>query len=253
MIMVKSRRAVPGILLSLFLPVASCGVKEDRSACPADLTITVKDLPSAPADILIIGQEFDFRKTVLCDTTFEVRVPNSGVEIRAVSGASARPDGSVLIPQGFDSPPVYLFRTFTGALKDTASVRIVLRKHFCTMTLRVDGPAGLGEPYWAQVHGSVSGLSAWGEPIPGEYSYRLDAGLSCRLPRQRREDRLWLDIVMPDRVVRSFALDNYLLKAGYDWTAWDLSDIPLTISLSVTALVLQIGSLQEVIPIDIVI
>ena len=56
----------------------------------------------------------------------------------------------------------------------------------------------------------------------------------CRLPRQRAGDPLWLDIVLEDRVVRSFPLGTYLEAAGYDWHASDLEDRALEVDVSVT-------------------
>jgi hypothetical protein len=56
---------------------------------------------------------------------------------------------------------------------------------------------------------------------------------------------------MPDRVVRSFALGNYLLQAGYDWTAPDLEDQPLQIDLSVTNISFRTGRWSTVIPLEV--
>ena len=43
-----------------------------------------------------------------------------------------------------------------------------------------------------------------------------------------------LDILMPDRVLRTFSLGAYMEKAGYDWLSPDLEDLDLRLSLSVT-------------------
>ena len=74
----------------------------------------------------------------------------------------------------------------------------------------------------------------------GDFSCNVISG-DCRLPRQAPADRLLLDIVMEDRVVRTFALGTYIREAGYDWADIDLEDITLHISLSVTHIRFRIG------------
>ena len=74
----------------------------------------------------------------------------------------------------------------------------------------------------------------------------------CRpLPRQLPESELWLDLTTPEGTVRSFALGNYMLDAGYDWTAPDLADLPLQLNLSLTAITLRMGMWETVIPLEI--
>ena len=237
--------------LFLLLSGASCSVKEDRSACPAALFVVMEGLPAAPVALSILGEDYDFRLAVPRDTTLLLRVPTSGVRVQAVAGAVAEEDGSVFIPPGFDCPPLYLFDATVDTSHETARVNVQLHKHFCALTLRFEGPPGWGEPYWAEVRGGVEGLTAWGSPIPGSFRYRLDGGYTCRLPRQDPDAQLWLDVVMPDHVVRSFALDRYLEQAAFDWTVPDLEDLELTLSLSVTEVVLHIGLWETVIPLNV--
>lgn len=243
------RLALGSLFLLLF--GASCSVKEDRSACPAALFVVMEGLPAEPVALSIQGEDYDFRLTVPRDTAFMLRVPTSGVRVQAVAGAMAEEDGTVPIPLGFDCPPLYLFAATVDTSHETANVNVQLHKHFCALTLRFEGPPGWGEPYWADVRGGVAGLTAWGGPVSGSFRYRLDGGYTCRLPRQDPSAQLWLDVVMPDQVVRSFALDHYLEQASFDWTALDLEDLELTLSLSVTELVLHNGLWETVIPLTV--
>ena len=114
--------------------------------------------------------------------------------------------------------------------------------------MHFDGPPGWGEPYWAEVRGRVDGIDLDGAPSSGDFACRLDAGGTVRLPRQAPEEELWLDVAMPDRVVRSFTLGSQMLRAGYDWTAEDLADLDLGLDFSVTALTLHWGDFSSVIP-----
>ena len=241
-----SRQAV---FLLLLLSLTSCAlVKEDRTRCPCRLRVLLEGLPAHPVDLALEGESFRESFRVGRDTCLLLWVPKSGVQWQAVAGASIGEDGAFRIPYGFDCPPVYLGGGTVDTARDTASVAISLHKHFCTLQLEVESPPGWGEPYWAEIRGSVEGLQADGTPLDGRFSCRLEAGIPARLPRQDPSAPLWLDITLPDRVVRSFSLDNYLLQAGYDWTAPDLEDCPLTLRLSVTRLFFQVDAFRVEIP-----
>lgn len=228
---------VPVLFGVFFLLAASCTViKEDRTACPCALTIDLRGLPAYPVTVLLSGKDFVTRREVAADTLLTVPVPKSGVWLVAGAGAALWEDGRMSIPAGYDCPPVYLFSQKLETAAETATTRVELHKHFCTLSLSFEGPEGWGEPFWASLRGRVGGLSPDGTPLEGDFSCRLDPGGSVRLPRQAPEQELWLDITMPGQVVQSFALGNYMLDAGYDWTTPDLEDLPLHVNLSVTAI-----------------
>lgn len=244
------RSALPVLLLCGW---ASCGVKEDRSACPCFLTVAVKNpVPGHPVGLSFRCDGFEAMREVTADTLLVVPVPKKEVEVLALSGAALPSrEGKLQIPLGFDSPPLYLFRGRVDARADTASVNVLLHKHFCRLSMHFDGPPGWGEPYWAEVRGKVDGIDLDGEPSGGAFSCRLDNGGAVRLPRQGPEEELWLDVAMPDRVVRSFTLGTQMLNAGYDWTAADLADLDLCLDFSVTTLTLRSEHFTTVIPVQV--
>lgn len=229
--------------------MASCfTVKEDRSDCPCWLAVEMRNLPAYPATLSIAGTgTFQVQR----DTVLTVAVPRNGVDLLAVTGTRLEEDGTVHIPYGFECPSLYLFSQRVETACDTARVQVSLHKHFCTLNLTFSGPAGWGEPYWAEVRGRVDGVDTDGTPLSGDFDCRLDTGNSVRLPRQEPEGELWLDVTMPDRVVRSFALGSYMLKAGYDWDAPDLEDLTLEMNLSVSELRFITGSWTSVISLPI--
>lgn len=230
------------------LCLLSCSVKEQREACPCALSIVLENLPG-PVSVQVIGGSHQATYHSGGDTVMRVQAPKGKIRLSALCGARLQPNEDLEIPLGYECPPVYLYSELVNTLRDSASVKPQLHKHFCTLSLTFDGPRGWGEPYWAQVRGQVGGMDREGHPAPGDFSCRLDTGFSIRLPRQSPNQELWLDITMPDRVVRSFPLDRYMLEAGFDWTAPDLEDLPLQISLSVTELLLSSGNWKKVIPI----
>ena len=236
---------VPVVAGLVFL--GSCSVKESRTDCPCTLRIELRGLPG-PADVQLVAGDYQASYHAGGDTVMVVQAPKGDIHLMAVSGAALEPDQPLRIPLGFECPPVYLYAAPVNTRCDSTRVSVELNKHFCTLSLTLEGPAGWGEPYWAEVRGSVEGLDREGNPSGGAFNCRLDTGLSVRLPRQNPDDALWLDITMPDRVVRTFPLGSYMLDAGYDWTAPSLADLPLQINLSVTEIIVRMGLWTQVIP-----
>ena len=240
-----------GLFLIMTIEASCTVVKEDRTDCPCALHIELSGLPSYPVNLSLSGKGYQQEWEIGRDTSLLAMVPKSGVQLLAIAGTSLPRENAVRIPLGFDCPPLYLHTEWLETPEDSSRVKVQLQKHFCTLSLSFDGPAGWGEPYWAEVRGPVEGLSLEGEPLEGDFSCRLDVGNRIRLPRQNAEDALWLDIAMPDRVIRSFALSHYMQDAGYDWSADNLDDLPLQINLSVTALTFRTGRWEQVVPLDV--
>lgn len=240
-------KGLGGLIGLVFL--LSCSVKENRTLCPCTLSVELRDIPGTVSVQVVAG---DHRATYTArqDTVMVIQAPKGKIRLMAVCGARLEPEENLEIPYGYECPPVYLYSDLVNTLCDSTRVSVQLNKHFCTLSLKFDSPKGWGEPFWAQIRGNVSGLDREGQPTEGEFSCRLDAGYTARLPRQAPDEELWLDISMPDQVVRTFALGTYMLQAGYDWTAPDLDDLPLQIQLSITELLLHTGLWKTVIPLE---
>ena len=241
-------RPVWGLILAL--EVASCSlVREDRTDCPCELTVEILGQPAYPVSLSLTGEGFREEWEIPRDTVLRLSVPSPGVQLLALAGTSPPQGHTIHIPEGCDCPPLYLHTEWVETVKDSARVAVHLEKHFCTLSLLVEGSSGNGNPLQAGVRGCVEGLTLEGEPLKGSFTCRLDPGDSIRLPRQDPEEELWLDICMPEGVVRSFALGNYMLEAGYDWTAPSLRDLSLEVKLSVTHLTFHTGRWTTNIPI----
>lgn len=240
----SSRKLLAGLLLLL-----SCSVKEDRELCPCALSIELSHLPG-PVTVQVVAGEHRASYSARNDTVMLVQVPKGKIRLMAVSGVKLEPEENLQIPYGYECPPVYLYSDLVNTLCDSTTVAVQLNKHFCSLSLSFDGPAGWGEPYWAQIRGGIDGLDRDGQPVEGDFSCRLDTGFTVRLPRQEPERELWLDITLPDQIVRTFPLGTYMQESGYDWTATDLADLPLEIRLSVTELLVRSPLWEKVIPVQ---
>lgn len=247
------RGVVAGAVLACALFGLSCNaVREDRRGCPCTLAVEMRSLPLCPVWLYADGRPAG---QALKDTCLAVQVPKGPLSLlTAVAGASSSDGLSVHIPLGEEAPPLYAWSAWADCSSDQGSATVCLRRHFCTLALEVVSPPGWAQPFRVEVRGAVDGWSlAAGKPLPGPFRCSLSAGFRCRLPRQRPGDELWLDVVMPEGVVRTFSLGEALRRAGYDWTAEDLPDIGLRLDLSVTEIRLVCEGFGAPIPVEIVI
>ena len=240
------------LVLTLFL--ASCAaVKEDRTDCPCSLFVSLAALPEAPVEVRVYAEELCFRDSWDRDTSVRVLVKERSAQVLGIAGGVLNEAGYVSIPSGSDCPEVFLASHTVATVRDTAQCKLRLHKHFCTLGISFDGPPGWGEPFSVNIRGRVQGLYPDGSPLEGPFSYSLAPGETCRLPRQAPGEELWLDITMPEGVLRSFALGTYLEQAGFDWTATDLKDVALRIDLSVTSITFTLDRWSTTVPLTIVI
>lgn len=232
-------------LLRLLLPVAllaSCSVKEDRSACPCALVLDFSALPVTPVMLSVEGEACSILQVVHSDTLMTLSVPRSDLSVSVTGGALPDGTGGVQVPYGEEAAPLYLFHASVSSEADQVVLPVHLRKQFCQLSLVFSGPPGYGPPFEVEVEGFVGGWLRDGSPSEGPFSHRLlpgkDGTATLRLPRQR-DDSLLMHIVFSDQVVRTFALGNYMAAAGYDWSAPDLADLTLHVDVSVTSVTIS--------------
>lgn len=258
-----------GLVLSavlVFLWPSCTIVREDRRDCPCTLAVEMRSLPACP---VLLYADGNLAGEALRDTCLSVKVLRGPrAQLSAVSGAvptagsvsdigasEAAPGAlEVRIPFGSESPPLYAWSAVADCSGDTGSATVIMARHHCYLALEVLSPPGWAQPFQAVVRGDVDGWSlSSSSPTDGPFRCTLSSGFTCCLPRQRPGSELWLDIVMPEGVVRTFSLGAALQKAGYDWTATDLPDIGLRLDISVTQITLSYGVFGEVFPPEIVI
>ena len=216
-----------GALICLLITLLSCNaVKEKRQDCPCILSVHMP----GPAALYMNGSPAG---TAQRDSVLSLWVYGGSAALVAVSGAEAGDSLEVRIPYGLQAPPLYAWRATVDCTGETARADVRLRKHYCALNVVVSGAPS--RVLSVAVRGNVNGyFLARGEPLEGAFRCLLSGSGVCRLPRQRAGDPLWLDIVLEDRVVRSFPLGTYLEAAGYDWHAPDLEDRTLEVDVSVT-------------------
>ena len=232
------RMLVPAFLVA----ACSCSVKEDRDRCPCVLALELSDLPVTPVMLKVEVGEFVHTEVVHRDTVVVLQVPKGKAAVSAVGGALPEGNGGVRIPEGEEAPALYLFHADTDLVSEQLVLPVILRKQFCRLDLVFKGPPGYGPPFEAEVEGFQCGWLRDGTPMPGAFRKRLlpgpDGTATLRLPRQG-DDSLLMQVFFSDKVVRTFALGQYIAAAGYDWSAPDLDDLTLTVDISVTSVTIS--------------
>ena len=249
----RARKQSAGALVLILLWASCTAVREDRTDCPCSLYVSMTALPQDPVSIRVQADALCYEGRWDTDTTVRVEVRERSALVTGIAGGMVNEDGYISIQEGSDCPAVFLSSQTVPTVRDSAQCRVHLHKHFATLGISFDGPSGWGNPYSVGIRGRVAGLYPDGAPVEGDFHCSLAPGKTCRLPRQAPGEELWLDITMPEGVLRSFALGTYLDQAGFDWTAEDLKDIALRIDLSVTAITFTIGLWSTTVPLDIVI
>lgn len=234
----------------LFL-VCGCSVKEDRELCPCRIVLDFSETDvslSEPLDVRITdGKGFFFMDMVGADEfdrEYVVEVPRGTVCIDIYSAAEGflQEMAGLVIPPGKDCPPVYACSMVLRTVGREEVREIVrMRKNYCRMEVYVEDEGGF--PYGLRVVGSVDGYEAAGKPSTGLFSYMMptrdDGVFVVNLPRQK-DSSLVLEVDDGAGVLKTFALGEYVVASGYDWTAADLDDITVGIDYAATHLSLTI-------------
>ena len=264
-----------GILLVLSVAAAvlpACSVKEDRRGCPCLLRLDFSETsePERPERLLLSAVSddgFSLAETLEMSEVrdiHEIRVPRSGVRLNLWSddaGDYVGKDG-LAIPFGDDCPPVLMYSASVETSGETCTEKVVLHKNYCRLTVIADGEDGY--PFNFGVLGNVDGYGADGHPHRGAFFHYLipeaahsgdgitagEAGRVMLLPRQT-DQSLVLEVMEGTEILKTFALGNYIVQSGYDWTSPDLEDIAVRIDYASTRITIEVGAWEYSYDVDI--
>lgn len=250
------------LFLTCALLLSSC-IKEDRSICPCHLYVDLTEVDSSAISsvkmaVSDVASCFLVSEVVKEDYASEcvLKVPRRRLWFNVYSGDDGlgTQDSGLLIPYGRDCPPVYMYSSLIDADCEKVVKKVKMSKNHCKMTVCLENEKGF--EYSMSVKGNVCGYSADGLPLAGEFNYRLkseeDGGFSVIVPRQQ-DSSLVLDVEDGDRVLKSFALGEYVNASGYDWKSENLRDIVVTIDYALTKVRVQVKGWDYVYDFDVVI
>ena len=226
-----------------------CSIKEDRSLCPCSLVLDFSGTDLSAADMAglyiraddgFLYYDDDVSPDILYEDsgdglrmTYEVRVPKTSVMISGILGAGRMftPETGLLIPLGYECPEIFMHYSEVDASGERLEEKMVFHKDYCRITVRMLTDSE-DYPFSLTVTGNANGLKADRSVTKGDFSVSFvpdssGSGTVC-VPRQA-DNGLVLRILDEDKILREFALGEYIAESGYDWSAENLDDVEISI------------------------
>lgn len=239
----------------------ACSIKEDRADCPCVLVLDLSKLdasitPSADVEVVSsVGHIYNGNiQSSEYDNPYYLTVPRDQLTMGVSCGSEGcfKADYGFVVEKGSNYPPLYLYSACFDAKSELIETSVVMHKEHCNVNIRMN--AYEHYPFSVVVEGDICGVGLDGKPVPGEYRYApaISHGGYCsvRVPRQLSSS-LVLTIADEKDVLRSFALGEYILESGYDWSAKDLEDIDIEIDYYKTEVVFSVNDWETTINFDV--
>ena len=244
------------VLLGGLILQTACSVKEDRMPCPCLLHLDF--VCPETEDMGLVGLKvtslngFVWRDTVDVSggwNGYSLPVPQSSLHVSAWAGDDGLvSESGLVIPYGDDCPKVFMHDSDIRIDGEYCHETVTLRKNHCVLTLVTEGEEKLSSVL--RLKGNVAGYDAWGVPLNGDFSFVLEEGgledgYLAVLPRQN-DASLILEADDGKGSNVAFAIGQYIVSSGYDWTAPDLDDIRVTLDYALTEIRVVIGAWESV-------
>lgn len=252
----KRKSSFAALLAAILMCCCSSCVKEHREDCPCTYVLELGEIDLSLADSIVVAIEsqdgFNFEKTISSkdfQAPLSLEVPRKGINVCVVSCDRNLFQGGkgLLIPQGEDCPPVYLFSHKVDTHQDIVRDTVRLHKNYCRMTLQMSSEQ-LYPDFEMAVLGSVCGYDVAGEPLKGTFNtigIEIDATKAIvNLPRQV-DASLRLQMLEGGKLVREFALGEYIASSGFDWTQEDLGNLEVTVNFALVGISLKVEPWSE--------
>ena len=235
------------VVCLLGLPEA-CTVLEDRTQCECTVTLHVERACEGEMYWMMVCQSpgREPRSGVLGDGTSDLELELGRGRWRLLCVQADAPAfltaGGFSVKEGDSFPSLYGASLLVDATGEVAEDSVRLHKEYAAAYVSLRDLYSTDLSY--EIAGDVCGMGVDGEPLDGPFRTRLEVserGLSCvNLPRQGSSGGLRLEIYSeaddPSErtLLRSFALSEYILASGFDWSAPDLEDISLEVNYTRT-------------------
>lgn len=251
--------------------VCSCSVKEDRTPCPGYLFVSFVDGEKYPGRVGMIGwadgQEVfhDGVFTAECDPYWIKAVRKNVIRLGSYTGldVNACREHDIIVEQGHQIDSVYAFFREVDCRGDEAYVDVTFHKQFCTVHLDIDQSAEEMRRFVFEVNGSWCGFDVLSfEPVSGPYHIEPEANgvdrvVDFRIPRQKDSSlKLTLWYNNPRSGIKedmgTYDLGGMIVRTGYDWSADDLQDVYIHISLTIGSVTISLDGWEDGITIPLI-
>lgn len=250
------------VVLAFIVTLPSgCTVQEDRSGCLCTFRVNLscvdtEELLAHGHDMLHIGVKDAVPVPLAClPEEMIYDVPRGEVSLFAVAAPDmyVEADGSVSVAPGEEFPEVYTYY-MQGNISLVRTDTVFMHRNHCNLQIKLLEEDAFRSSL--EVSGTVRGYDSAGGLVGGEF--RVDVSpdgngvCTVRIPRQA-DGSLRLTFDKGTAVQRTYAIGEYIISGGYDWTAPDLEDISVSVSLSRIRLEFSTQLYSETVRIDVVI
>jgi len=225
----------------LLLMLASCSVKEARDSCPCQVEIDLSAFAKVSRSVRVrVGATRLGRALTAADSLqLELQAVRQGALPVAVwSGLKTMQEqgDTVRVTGGQPCDSLYLF-SHQGDQPPGENLRLtaVPHKQFTTVFLSLQAPEGESTPKGITVRSDANGLSLpEGRPVDGPLELQVngEGRYLFRLPRQRSDSALVMEMEGPGGKEQPYPLGEWIRESGFDWTAADLDDLVIGMDLS---------------------
>ena len=246
-----------GFLAAVLLLGEACSVKEDRSPCPCQLDILLKDCYPEVKELTLSawnsGQVFVRAIPVNEGGKYHCEVPRGFVRLTALSGVRLEDmaEGKMILPKGSACDSLWTYTSEVDCRGETALAGVRLRQQFATVHLSIVKTEDDGEqyPYQLVLKSAVNGVTIpYCQPNDGDWSRPLvaedDGVYLFRVPRQK-DGSMVLDMVLKGEKVESYPVGKHILLSGYDWTKEKLEDIYIGLNWGRTETLIHIEAWED--------
>lgn len=261
-----SKSGIVAVIMA-FILLCSCSVKEDRADCPVVLGLDfslvnwerLRDAGLAEISLRVQAGDYGVEQRIGPEQgrgVLEMTVPKSCVEVSVVgedSGLFSFSEG-LEIPLGEECPPLFWHRSVIEEMTKDSSVFVYLHKDYAEISFELKIKSDLQWDKALRVRSNVSGYLQDKSLRAGDFIFEPEqtkpACFSVKLPRQSGPE-MTLDILENGIAVRSFALGEFLIESGYDWSAPVLEDIVVEVDYTGTEVGFKINQWTKVLSFEI--
>lgn len=233
----------------MLLMLASCSVKEARDSCPCQVEIDLSAFAKVSRSVRIrVGATRLGRSLTEVDSLqLQLQAVRQGALPVAVwSGLKTLEErgDTVWVSRGQMCDSLYIFsHKVDQPTGENLRLKAVPHKQFATVFLTVQTAEGETPPKVITVRSDANGLSLPdGSPVDGtlELPVSGDGRYLFRLPRQRSDNQLVVEMEGADGKEQSYPLGEWIRESGFDWTAADLDDLVVGMDMSEWAVQVEV-------------
>lgn len=231
------------LCLCVLVLSVSCTVKEDRIDCPCEFILDLSECRIK--DDVLTFSIWDEGKKIVSEyfygddlgKKYSFQLGRKEYCGSAYTGDSnSLHDGwNLMVKYGLQADSLYAWAQRIDAIGENANEVVLLHKQFATVTFDLTAYDKAESPLLVRLTSNYGGIYLLSlEPAKNDFLYEFNTDGSCfypvRLTRQG-DNSLTMEIFSGGVSIAKINIASILDSNGYDWSATDLSDITVPVSV----------------------